>query len=357
MPRTGAPLAAVTVALVVIIGGPRDKGSAQTTRNPGFKASIGIRTTPNRLSGARDGGTYIGGDLLPGESIALIVTAGHGGDVCTSGIAGPIGSLPPQTDASVARQKASALYVWQFDVGVLEVQTNKITFDLSWQRTSNVPPDLRLHQSQRLTLREGESFPIDLLHGAPGSDCVSNSVAVVAGIQDDPALVNKTIEWDLWLSTDPRTAVHQVLASLQGDKAEFQFDPLSVRTGVGGAVQGVLCYGDLTGRVRLDGAIDVALNMQRVLGTLADPTNLMRFKKNSQRFRSSASSGQKNFTMEPGETVKIVLPALNTSSPVRTITDPVTGERTTTAVPSSARPQSAPVAGLEMSITVQAHIR
>ena len=51
--------------------------------------------------------------------------------------------------------------------------TDRIKFDLTWQRTSRTTPGEVLKRTQQMTLREGEARTIDLLHGQQGTNCVS----------------------------------------------------------------------------------------------------------------------------------------------------------------------------------------
>ncbi len=80
----------------------------------------------------------------------------------------------------------------------------------------------------------------------------------------------------------------------------------------GGAILFAQVYGLLRGRVRSDGNIDVALNMNRVISVDGNSgPNAGRPPRNSTR----SGSGQKNFILKPGETVKIILPKIASSAP------------------------------------------
>ena len=316
----------------------------------GLKASVGIRITPNRQTD-RPGGTYIGDDMLPAESSRFNVAVGNGSDLCTSSVWSSSSPTPASIQAFAEKQEASAHYVWRFDVRMLEVVTDRIKFEIAWQRTSRVVPGELLRQTQQLTMREGESRPIDLLHGTPGSDCISVALEVTASISDIGGPVGKTLEWDLWLSPSAQAQpVHRALTSNQGESAAFQFDPMPVSAvQPGGTADGatVHIYGQLRGRVRADGNIDVALTTSRWVsyGSSRPPTIV------SRRPGPAGGSGQKNFTIKPGEAVKIVLPPFTN---VLIQTDPVTGARR--GAVTMAPPTSAPPAN-EMSITVQARVR
>jgi hypothetical protein len=341
----------IGLAFVAVVGVAPDVVETQTSVADGLKASVGIRVTPYGRSGSV-GGTYVGSDMLPGESGRLNVTVGHDDRLCTSGV---WAADDPQfmPSSRMLEMERSALFVWRFDASVVEVGTDKITFDLVGERTAREAPARALRQSQRLTLHEGEFRPIDLLHGVPGGDCVSVVLEATASVIEDPALQGKTIEWDLWLQSDLQGApMHRALTSPQGASATFAFDSIASSTIQPGGVNDVLVqvFGQLRGRVRADGSIDVALNTNRVTSWGIVNIALLR------QFHLGRGFGEKNFTMKPGEAVKIVLPELSSSRPVQTKADPVTGEQKAAAAVRTGQSGSASSATSEMSLTVLARV-
>lgn len=315
----------------------------------GLKALIGIRTTPTR-KGDIHGGTYVGDDMLAGESARLNVAVGDGDDLCTSSVWASSSPPPASIQSFAEKQEASAHYVYFFDVRTLEVMTDRIKFDLTWQRRSRTTVGEVLQRTQQLTLREGESRAVDLLHDKQGTDCVSVVLEVTAEMAGQAIQVAHEIDWELWLSGNTQTVTaHRMLTTGQGDSAPFQFEPVtSNATQANGKVDPVMVhvYGQVRGRVLPDGSIDVALNTNRTVGfdlSGAPRPTIPR------RLSSAAGSGQKNFIVKPGEAVKIVLPPLGGRVEFRT--DPVTGKRTGRAVPPPAQSAN------EMSITVQARVR
>jgi hypothetical protein len=341
----------IAAALVLAGSAPRDVRAQANPPAAGLKALIGIRATPIR-QGDVAGGTYVGDDMLAGESARLNVAVGNGDDLCYSSVwAGPkSGILWPAMQDTVNKQEATAQYIWRFDVRTLEVMTDRIKFDLTWQRTSRATPGEVIERTQQMTLREGESRPIDLLHGKRGTNCVSVVLEVTAEIAEHPAQLAHAIDWDVWLTGNTETVLaHRALASAQGDSAAFQFEPVTTTaTQVNGKVDPVMVsvYGQLRGRVGPDGRIDVALNTNRTvsldLSGAPRPTI-------PRRLSSAGGSGQKNFVLKPGEAVKIILPPLGGRVEFRT--DPVTGMQTGRAVAGPAQSAN------EMSITVQARVR
>jgi hypothetical protein len=341
------------IAAAVVLAGPEPQDIRAQANPPaaGLKALIGIRTTPTRPNDV-PGGTYVGDDMQAGETARLNVAVGDRDDLCYSSVwAGPkSGTLWPAMQDIVNKQEATAQYIWRFDVQTLEVMTDRIKFDLTWQRSSRTAPDEVIQRTQQVTLREGESRPIDLLHGKQGTNCVSVVLEVTAEIVEHSAQFANAIDWDVWLSGNSETvSIHRALATAPGGSAAFQFEPMTATAmQMNGKVDPVMVtvYGQLRGRVRPDGSIDVALNTNRTvsmdLSGAPRPTI-------PRRLSSAGGSGQKNFVLKPGEAVKIILPPLGGRVEFRT--DPITGKQTGRAVPTPAQSAN------EMSITVQARLR
>ena len=346
-------LGTTSIALMALLS-VLPRAEAQTAN--GLKATVAARITPTRQSD-RPGGSAVSSDFLAGESKRLNLTAGDGGDLCVTGVwaSEPGVVARPEFTRRVDAQEAAALYVWHFDVGMREVATDRIVFDLSWERISRSAPTDPLRGTQRIILREGQPHTIDLIHGPQNGDCMSIVVDIIAHVYDDAALQVKTLEWDLWFTGAQSGPAHRALMSPQGESAAFQFDPIPVRAVQPGGPDGatIHVYGQLRGRVRADGNIDVALTAIRVVNS--GPRNLARVPRSPSPI---SNSGQKNFIVRQGEAIKIVLPPLSTSGAgrVQIRTDPVTGEMTTKLLSRPPETTGAPAAN-EMSITVQARVR
>lgn len=342
----------LTAIVALLVGmAPEDVATQANASDTGLKALIGIRTTPTRLGDVR-GGTYVGDDMLPGESSLFNIAVGNANDLCYSSVWTSPSSPPAAIQAFAEKEEASAHYVYRFEVRTLEVMTDRIKFDLTWQRTSRITPGEVLRRTQQLTLREGESRPVDLLHGKEGTNCVSVVLQVTADIAAAAAPRANALEWDLWLGETTQTdTAHRTLTSVPGESASFQFEPVSTTAmEASGKVDAVLVhvYGQVRGRVRPDGSIDVALNTNRTVSFDLSGAPRRTIPKD---LSPAGGSGQKNFILKPGEAVKIVLPPIGGRVEFRT--DPVTGKRTGRAAPP---PAGAPPAN-EMSITVQARVR
>ena len=334
---------AIAVMWWAVLAGAQERQVSTQTVETGFKGIVRIRILPTPASeNAYFSTQNVWYDFLPGESKSFMASAGHNGELCRTGAAGPMPFSSPEFQTWVAKEEASAQYVWHFDVRMIEVKASSITFELSWQRTSRVSPEERLRYSQRLTLRQGDSRPIDLLHGPSGSPCLGVTVFAEADITDDPPLAGKMLEWDLWASTGPKTTARQRLKSAQGEIAEFRFEPLAVPGSE--PDEWTMFFGTITGRVHLDGTVDVAIDVQQIRTEriMSQVELITMVKKRSQRGAAPLPIG-KSYTAKPGEAVKIVVPTGLT----RRVTDPATGRT---------RFETAPPI-YPMSITVQAQVR
>jgi hypothetical protein len=312
--------------------------SAQTvSMNRGSKAIVTIRGLNNFRNGLGGGGSTIQLDLVPGTSGRRFATAGRvvprtevrGGisfrddELCGVSVSA---ARPPEGDGS--------RYVWQFDVTMLAVETDKVTFDLAFERSSRAAPGDTVRDTLHLILREDEPRTIDLVHASSSSACDSVFVEVSARMAEEPTNVSKMIDWELWLNNGSEAGTaHRQLTTRQGRAVPFEFDPIkTVSVELTGKREDVLAqlYGQVRARVRVDGSIDVALSTERSASRDLSGSRVSTFPRD---LGPAAGSGQKNFVLKPGEAVRIVLP-------------PVGGY-----------PGYVPPTGSEMSITMQARVR
>lgn len=178
-------------------------------------------------------------------------------------------------------------------------------------------------------------------------------VDIIASIYDDVALQGRTVEWDLWFTGAQSGPAHRTLTSPQGESAAFQFDPIlasAIQPGARPDGATIHVYGQLRGRARADGTIDVALTAIRLVNS--GSPNLARVPRS---LGPVSNSGQKNFVVRQGEAIKIVLRPAGASK-VQIRKDPFTGEMTTAMVSRPPETAAAPAAN-EMSITVLARVR
>lgn len=293
--------------------------SAQTLSiSEARKATLTVRALSfNRRSGDRGGSTtYI--DLAAGAAVEIYATTG-----ALAQSRGTVGGFPWRSDelcgtalSSTARGRrgpldvSNARYSWQLDVKMLSVETDKITFDVALARTHRAEPMEIVRNTFHLTLREDEPRIIDLVHGSPSSACDTVFIELSASVAEEPAASRSSIDWDLWLNNGraPGVAQRHVITR-HGEAGPFDFDAIKT-TAVTLDKETEEAYVQLTGqvrgRVRPDGSIDVALSTTR--SVVFDPT----VRANPLGLRNAGpgggGSGQKNFIMKPGEAVKIVLP-------------------------------------------------
>jgi len=310
----------------------------------GLKGVVRVRAAPIYTSGS-PAGIAASYEFFPGESTSFLLTAGRvdrerSSDLCSGGAVGPLSFISPELQPNVTRQEATAAYAWHVDVRMIEVHATTIDLEVSWRRTSHSTPDEKVQYSQRLALRDGESRAIDLLHEGPGGECLGVAILIEASLSEDPSLRAKNIEWDLWASLGPTTVPHQRLRSVQGNPVEFAFDSMAVPGSADNRHESL--YGTVTGRVRLDGRIEIAIDVSSVYAQKIVGQDEVIALLSKQRQRGTRGF-RKDFTAKPGEAVKIVMP-------VRV--------QPATAGPVTGKPVIQPLQpGYELSITVQARVR
>jgi hypothetical protein len=317
-----------------------------------MKGTVGIRVSSVLRSGQAGGSTMVNTDILPGESDQMYAAAGPGTGGCQSYVAG--GNFTDAAKARVDERLRAANYAWHFNAKLGEVSTNHIVFDIDWDRVSRVDPSDVVHDTTHFVMREGEIRPLDLVHGAPGGDCASVAIEIVADIKEDESLVGKMIDWDLWLVKDAQSSpLHIRASSLQGAEVPFQFESVPISILGAQAESLVRVSGTIKGRLRRDGDIEVEVLAQRGLENAPNSKLVAQFLKMSSLIAPNGF-GRKFFTVKPGEAVKIVLPPFTSNSPVQIKVDPATGEKVTTFVGRPAGIPAAPASGAEMSVTVRA---
>jgi hypothetical protein len=327
-----------TMLAFVYLGLFASSAFAQAPPSP-MKGSVAIRVSSVLRSGQKGDNSAVSDDLLPGETTWMFATAGQKASGCDSSAGG--GEFSGTARARVEEQLKAAQFAWRFNVKMLEVSTDRIVFDIESERASRAAPNDVDRDTTHFVMREGESRPFDMVHPGSAGDCAGVALDVVANIKEDEVLAGMTIDWDLWLVTNGQSSPLYVRASsLQGVEVPFQFEQTPVILPGSQAESSLRVYGKVKGRLRRDGTIEVEMLAQRSVSAAMPKSP---FPPNE--------SGQKFFTIKPGEAIKIVLPPL-ASARLQTHLDPVTGETVVTAVRQPA--PASPAGGPEMSLTVQA---
>jgi len=223
-----------------------------------------------------------------------------------------VGSMLPRS----AQKWAGPGILWTVDARVVSIAMPTIVLDIDWSR-ERVDADGSLRplagDRRTVTFKEEERQTLDfLLSETSGSPCgLSLRVDVAASIHEDPKLAGAVIRYDGWLIDQPpagKPMVHRLQTSAkQGERISLPFDSLrwdipGVRFKDGrGAQVAVTVTGQARGRIRGNGTIDIALEASRWIGIVKD---------GDANRGGTDDGGSKTFTIAPGETVALVLPAV-----------------------------------------------
>ncbi|HVL66447.1 MAG TPA: hypothetical protein VM364_04200 [Vicinamibacterales bacterium] len=248
----------------------------------------------------------------PGETFSAWVHAGRVGtadeQLCVMRAAGRGGTLT-EVDK---RGLDTALHAWKFSHTLVSHEGGRQVVDFDWQRFDRGSPTPAASGKQRLTLGEGQTQFLDLVHGRSGPPCDTVAVAfeVTAKTREDPALADTVLRYDLWLVRQDRSGRkerrHVILSALQGTAPEFHFPPLHaevpklqpdqydfrVATRVGGSIRG---------RLTRDGRVVLELETYRS-DVLEQPAS----RPPSRPGRGG--SGRKVLTAAIGEAIEVQLP-------------------------------------------------
>ena len=191
----------------------------------------------------------------------------------------------------------------------------QIALEVSWEHlfpgTDGRPVKLA-GDTRRIELEEGKASVLDFLaeDTEHRSRCYGGIVVeIAADIKEDPAFVDRTIDYDLWLKHTDRDGVITTrkfqTSGRQGERREFKFAPMrfpvpGVAFRDGTVVESVLLgTGTVRGRLRPDGSIGLDVDLMREVGTAAS---------GRPKTGGSGAGGRKEFSVAPGEAVSLALP-------------------------------------------------
>lgn len=300
-----------------VLAGIVPSAAAQET---GSQPVLGVRVVALQSDGSR--GRDSGFDVAQksGESFSAFVQAGlvdTPGQLCalrSGGMGGTITQRDKQT-------MQNALYVWKFTHAFVGYDGGRQTFDVDWQRFDRGASTPAVSGKHRLTLVDGESRVLDLVHGDGAAPCRTASAGfeVTAKVKEDPAFADTVLRYDLWLVRTARDGRqerrHVILTGLHGTDAAFYFpvvtsavpklqpDQYDLRVATRVA-------GNLRGRLTRDGRILMNLETSR-------SDNLERTGASATR-PGRTGSGRKVLTAALNEAIEIELPPGNgySSSPI-----------------------------------------
>ena len=205
-------------------------------------------------------------------------------------------------------------HAWSVRFTLVSLQIDKITVDVSMERRDSEPPVVR-QETRHLVLTEGARHVIDFV-GAGGSEsCAVRSMVleVSAGVDEAPAFAREQLSYDLWLTNRDAAGRewtrHDSRTARQGELVAFRFRPLKWtldrETTINEDVSGAL-----RGRIREDGRINVSFQAMRELA-LGEGSGGER-------------GGQKIFSVQSGEPIRIELPPASGQSAIARSNGPST---------------------------------
>ena len=202
--------------------------------------------------------------------------------------------------------------VWRIEVTPIRVQNRAVTLRLDWKRSMSGGKEQQTPvTTAELTLRPGESVPIDTVAVAPpavkpsGRVCDARSVTIRAGVDNypDAEQERRLIASDVWLIeklTDGTERSQQAaIRERPHQPATFFFDTIS-----DGGVS-LDFFGDLMAAPRSDGiAIHLETRSRLIQG--GQSSLILR-----QGNMMTAREVKADLTVKPGEVVDVALPRLS----------------------------------------------
>ena len=213
-----------------------------------------------------------------------------------------------QSAESLVAQYAVA---WSADARVLEASTDRLVLSARWRRfargSDGKPIESASEEIPSFSLREGDRVLLDFVH-TPGSRCIRNAaLEITAQVREDPAFAARQIAYDLWLvheTTDGRKTVERTqLTASQGERLPFAFShqklPALASGGTADQKLQVAVTGQMRGRIRSDGTLELSLVTNRALSYVAP---------DGSNDGGIGEGGEKLVDLRPGEAIRVELP-------------------------------------------------
>jgi hypothetical protein len=218
------------------------------------------------------------------------------------------------TTEPVAAVLARYRYAWTADVTLLEASRDRLVLGATWERFESGPAGSPVRSAggtiPQVSLREGERVLIDFVAPPLAAEppCMRNfALELTAELREDPALAGKQIAYDLWLVHDApngeKTSRRWEATLRHGEKTRFQFphEMLPVQTiGNGPQQLQVDVTGHVRGRIRKDGALELALGTERMLSYVSSD--------GGGGDGGVGESGEKTVRVQPEEAIRVELP-------------------------------------------------
>ena len=261
--------------------------------------SVNARTI--HADGSRGGGTASPHPMVVAQGVTSYVFATE--DLCGLGAAS---DGTPTIDQS-GRPRG---HVWKVTRTGVSHANGMLTFDLDWMRYDAGAPAPGASARQRITLKEGATYTIDMLRAAVPGRCNAGSVIVEveADTIEAPAFADTVLTYDVWVThqdaSGKKETKHLVVTGKQGKTADFDFAPFRFDVPKLAPDQYDLdlvtrVMGVIKGRLREDGKVNVDLETRR----------MDRLERADQPSPPTArAGGRKALEVRLDETIEIELP-------------------------------------------------
>jgi hypothetical protein len=289
----------IRVAIAVLVLVAAVGGRAQADQLP----QLSVTARLIHADGSQGGASASPHPMVVGQGVTTYVFASE--NLCGVGSASDGTPMPDEV-----RKRAEG-HVWKVTRTGVSHMNGTLTFDLDWTRYDGGTASASA--TQRLTLKEGTSYLIDMIRAAAPGRCRAGSVLVEidASTIEAPAFADTVLQYDLWVShqdgTGQKQTRHFVVSAKQGVAGPFEFAPFRFDIPRLAADQYDLdlvtrVIGSIKGRLRENGKVDIDLETRRV-DSLERP--------DEPKTPTPRAGGRKMFEVQLGETVEIALPALS----------------------------------------------
>lgn len=253
-----------------------------------------------RESTGGGGSASVSIELNEREYSGLVITPGFrsGGELCVS-------SVQSGFDASALERAAVG---WHVEARLVELRAGEATIDLRWNRRVNradIAPAESVTSEKRIVMREGDTRILDLVRttSRPAPECDAFGLTYEVEFAGPRELAGAAIGYDLWLVQQDAdgelvTDRYQVSAK-QGQQVDYFFRPVPYsgegrRRARDAAAILMNVSGEISGRVRTDGNIDLTVDGTRGFSDAAASAAV-------------STSGRTMLTVKPGETVEVAM--------------------------------------------------
>jgi hypothetical protein len=200
-----------------------------------------------------------------------------------------------------------ALVVWRVTGRLQSFDGATAMIEVRWRRDvagAGVEPGSDFEETFVWRAEEGSTRVLDFVRQAPGGDalCATKTLDMRYIVSGPDDLAEAAIAYDIWLLQPMPSGGREVqrvsTSAAQGSTAAFAFPTLKLDEPKPGDVAlSMRLEGRVTGRVRPDGRIDLAVDAGRIVGRWG-------------RGLGSGSSGRTRLIVASGETVELEPPPL-----------------------------------------------